>query len=148
MGQRRYYSCDESIQYDAGKLNMQNYEALFILKAVGTEQDMLKVSQQVDEAIKKNGGTIHKSESMGRRRLAFRIERQAEGYYHFVRFTAPTQGIEPLKRNCRLDESIIRFMIVTEDEKEKKARANPPAKQGDESENAKTLESSESSARS
>ncbi len=97
-------------------MRQRHYEALFILKAVGTDQDMLKSVSRLEEPIKKLGGKIEQTQTIGRRRLAFRIARQQEGHYHLVRFTAQTDCIVELKRLLHLEESILRFLILSEDE--------------------------------
>ena len=92
------------------------YEALVILKAAGTEQDLARAAAQLEEQVKKLGGTIERSEPWGRRRLAFRIARQQEGHYQLLRFQAPPAQVVELERLFRLNESIVRFMILTEEE--------------------------------
>jgi len=92
------------------------YEALVILKAAGTEQDVARAAAQLEEQVKKLGGKMERSEPWGRRRLAFRIERQNEGYYQFLRFQAPPARVAELERLFRLNEAIVRFMILSEDE--------------------------------
>ena len=95
---------------------LREYEALIILKAGGAEQDVARSATQLEELIKKLGGKVERSQSMGRRRLAFRISRQAEGYYHLLRFHAPTDQVGELERLLRLNEAIVRFMILSEEE--------------------------------
>lgn len=96
----------------------RGYEALVIFRAIGTEQEMVKSATQLDGPIKKVGGHIESSQSMGRRRLAFRIGRQTEGFYHLVRFQAPMGRLTELERLLRLNESIVRFMILSAEELE------------------------------
>ena len=97
-------------------MSTRDYEALVIFRALGTEQEMTKTVTQLDEPIKKVGGRIESSQSMGRRRLAFRIGRQTEGFYHLVRFQAPMSKLSELERLLRLNESIVRFMILSAEE--------------------------------
>ena len=94
----------------------RGYEALIILKAAGTEQEVARHAAQLDEQVKKVGGRVESSHNMGRRRFAFRIARQTEGYYYLVRFQAPTEQIGELERLFRLNETIVRFMILNADE--------------------------------
>ena len=95
---------------------LREYEALIILKAGGAEQDVAQHAARLEEPIKKIGGRIENLQPMGRRRLAFRIARQTEGYYYLVRFHAPTEPIAELDRLFRLNEMIVRFIILTEEE--------------------------------
>ena len=89
---------------------------MVILKAAGSEQDVAKSAAKLEEPIKKLGGQIESSQGWGRRKLAFRISRQTEGYYHLLRFTAPTDRVSELKRLFRLNEAIVRFVILSQDE--------------------------------
>jgi len=103
----------------------RDYEALIILRVGGTDQEIARGAVQVEDLIKKLGGTIAASQSLGRRRLAYRIARQIEGYYHLLRFRAPTGQVAELERLLRLNESIVRFMILSEDELAPLATAPP-----------------------
>ncbi|OGX29196.1 MAG: 30S ribosomal protein S6 [Omnitrophica WOR_2 bacterium RIFCSPHIGHO2_02_FULL_67_20] len=92
------------------------YEALVIFRAGGTEQDMARHAAQLEGPIKKLGGRIETTQSLGRRKLAFRIAKQTEGHYHLLRFQAPTEQIRELERLFRLDEAVVRFVILSADE--------------------------------
>ncbi len=94
----------------------RDYEALIILKTAGTEQELAKHATQLEEQVKRISGNIERSQSMGRRRLAFRINRQSEGHYHLLRFRAPTERVAELERLFRLNETVVRFIILNADE--------------------------------
>jgi len=95
---------------------MRAYEALIIVKASGTEQEMSRQATHLEEPIKKVGGSVESNQHMGRRRLTFRIARQSEGHYFLLRFRAPTGQIGELDRLFRLNDSVVRFMILSADE--------------------------------
>ena len=103
------------------------YEALVIFRTAGTEQDMARAAAHVEEPIKKLGGRVETSQPMGRRRLAFRIAKHAEGYYYLLRFALPTSQVEELERLLRLNESIVRFMILNAEEVPLPAAAARPS---------------------
>ena len=88
------------------------YEVLVILKPAGTEAELAQAVKQVEEPIKKLGGEIDSSEGWGRRRLAYRIDRHVEGHYHLLRFHVDPQQIEEFKRMLRLNEVVVRFLIL------------------------------------
>jgi len=88
------------------------YEALVILKTAGTEQEVTRQAAALEEPIKRIGGRLEHSQSMGRRKLAYRIAHQQEGYYVLLRFQAQTERVAELERQLRLNEAIVRFMIV------------------------------------
>jgi small subunit ribosomal protein S6 len=94
---------------------MRGYEALVIFKTAGTDQDIAKAASGVGETMRRIGGQVQHTQPMGRRKLAYRIARQTEGYYYLMRFQAPTQGIAELGRLLRLGESVVRFLILADD---------------------------------
>ena len=106
----------------------RGYESLVILKAVGTEQELSQQASQLGEQVKKLGGSVDSVQGMGRRRLAFRIARHTEGHYYLLRFHAPTEQIAELERLFRLNEAIVRFMILSEDETAPLPSAAVPAR--------------------
>ena len=97
-------------------MTTKGYEALVILKMAGTEQELARHAAKIEEPIRKIGGSIERSQSLGRRRLAFRIARHAEGSYHLLRFQAPADRVGELNRVFRLNDAIIRFMILSAEE--------------------------------
>lgn len=113
---------------------MRDYEALIIMKSAGTEQEVARQAAVLEEPIKKVGGTVKTAQNLGRRKFAFRISRQTEGYYFVLRFGAPTAQLAELDRLLRLNDSIVRFMILTADEVGPLAgltnRSAPPGRPG------------------
>jgi small subunit ribosomal protein S6 len=103
----------------------RRYEALFILKSAGTEQELSRFAAQLEDPIRKVGGRVEHAQSLGRRRLAFRIARHSEGHYHLMRFWAPTAQVSELERLFRLNEGIVRFLILSAEEVAVEAQAAP-----------------------
>ena len=95
---------------------MRRYEALILFRTAGTEQDLSRAATAAEESVKKLEGRVDGSQGMGRRRLAYRIARQAEGHYHLLRLSLPPTQLGELDRLWRLQESILRFMVLSEDE--------------------------------
>jgi small subunit ribosomal protein S6 len=95
---------------------LRPYEALVIFRAGGTEQELARHASQLEDPIKKLGGRIDAAQSLGRRKLAFRIAKQSEGHYHLVRFQAPTEQIRELERLFRLNDTVVRFIILSADD--------------------------------
>ena len=97
-------------------MTTRDYEALVIVRSAGTEQEMARAAGHLEGPIKKLGGNVTSSQNLGRRKLAFRISKQAEGVYFLLRFQAPTAELGEVKRLFRLNDSIVRFMILNADE--------------------------------
>ena len=90
------------------------YEALIILKGTGTDAELAQAVKQLEEPIKKLGGSIDTSISFGRRRLAYRIAKQLEGYYQSLQFQLAPERLDELKRTLSLNETILRFLILNQ----------------------------------
>ena len=91
------------------------YEAMIILKSVGGEAELAQAVSQIEEPIKRAGGRVVNSASWGRRRLTYRIGRQAEGHYQLVQFELAPGQLTEVKRALTLNEQIVRFMILSRD---------------------------------
>jgi small subunit ribosomal protein S6 len=62
------------------------------------------------------GGEVGNVDRWGRRRLAFEIEHQSEGYYVVVEFTAEPEALTELERSLHLADEVLRFKIVVRGE--------------------------------
>lgn len=92
----------------------RNYEAMVIIKSIMTD-DMLKgIITKLETILTGGGSTIKEIAQWGRRKLAYEIEKQTEGYYVIYYFTLADgkETIENFERACRYDENVIRFMVV------------------------------------
>ena len=65
------------------------------------------------------GATLEKDESMGRRRLAYRIKKRGEATYHNFLFRAEPSAVTEIQRKMRISEDVLRFLSVRVDEEMK-----------------------------
>ncbi|HEY1329978.1 MAG TPA: 30S ribosomal protein S6 [Actinomycetota bacterium] len=91
---------------------MRKYEIMLILPA---EADEALVSASVDritKVIAEAGGEVGNVERWGRRRLAYEIAKQTEGYYVVVDATADPTSMKELDRVLTLADEVIRFKAL------------------------------------
>ena len=88
------------------------YEALVLLKVIGTDAELSQAVSQIEEPIKRLGGRIDHSASWGRRRLAYRVARHVEGCYHLLQFSLEPRQLDEVKRLLSMNETIVRFLIL------------------------------------
>ena len=91
----------------------RQYEALIIVKAAGTDAEVARAVAQVEALLKKLGARVEQTQAFGRRRLAYRIARQTEGHYHFVVFHMAPAQLDELKRQLRLNDTVVRYLILS-----------------------------------
>ena len=96
---------------------MQNsYETIFIIDAALTEEAVNEVKDKFTSLIAANG-TVNNIDEWSKRRLAYEINDKTEGYYVLVDFTADTEFPKELDRQYRINDSILRTIIIRKDEK-------------------------------
>jgi small subunit ribosomal protein S6 len=95
---------------------MRIYENLFIVKSDAAEEEIDHLIEQMSKNITATGGTVDKVDKWGKRRLAYRVEKQREGYYVLLTFTADSQAVREFERRMRVQDSVIKFLTVRIDE--------------------------------
>ena len=95
---------------------MRIYENLFIVKPDATEEEIDHLIEQMSKNITATGGTVDKVDKWGKRRLAYRVEKQREGYYVLLTFTADSQAVREFERRMLVQDAVIKFLTVRIDE--------------------------------
>ena len=96
---------------------MRTYEALYIISPELDDNAIQTVIADVEKFITTSGGTIVRSEVLGKRKLAYTIKKHTDGVYVVLRFIANPDSIKRLEQQLKLTESIIRYMVLYLDEK-------------------------------
>lgn len=102
---------------------MRIYEVIFILKPDLPEEEIEQVIELVKNTITSDGGTIDKVDQWGKRKLAYRVQRYAEGYYVLVQYSLPGKAAvaKEVERRLRVSDPVIKFLTVRIDEDLKRA---------------------------
>lgn len=94
---------------------------MFISSPNSTDEDISKLTSQIEHAVTDRGGKVVKVEPWGRRKLAYRIDKFDEGIYTLVHIEGNGHEIAEVERRLRVNDSIIRYMSVRTDEDLKRA---------------------------
>lgn len=97
------------------------YEVMFIIDAGAADEDVTRLSDSLQQIITDQGGTITKNEIMGRRSLAYPIDRKSEGIYVLFEIEGSGREIAELERRMRVNDQIIRYITVRVDEDRRRA---------------------------
>jgi small subunit ribosomal protein S6 len=97
------------------------YEVVFIVDPDTGEDDVTRLSENLQQTIADQGGTVTKAENMGRRQLAYRIGRKAEGVYMLFEIEGSGREIAELERRMRVSDQVIRYITVRVDEDRRRA---------------------------
>ena len=91
---------------------MREYEIMLILPPDAEDPAVDGVVERISGILSERGGEVSKVDKWGRRRLAYEIARQTEGYYVIVTFTAEPDAVLELDRVLSLADEVIRFKVV------------------------------------
>jgi len=92
-----------------------NYEVLYILKPNLSEEETAALVERF-KGVVENGGNVTEIDQWGKRRLAYPINDLMEGYYVLMTFTAPAELPRELDRLLRINDGVMRSMIVCKDQ--------------------------------
>ena len=94
---------------------MRHYEIMVILDAGLEERTVAPSLDTYLNVIRTAGGSVEKLDVWGRRRLAYEIEKKAEGIYAVIDLQATPEAVAELDRQLRLNESVLRTKVIRPD---------------------------------
>jgi small subunit ribosomal protein S6 len=95
---------------------MRNYEIMFIVNPNTPEEEIDKINGQIENIVTSGGGKIDKIEKMGKRRLAYEVDKQREGFYILFVITANGDIVKECERRLRVMDPVIKYITVRTDE--------------------------------
>lgn len=95
---------------------MRKYETMFILNIGLSKEQLPEKVERFTSVMTSNGGQVDKFSEWGKRRLAYEVNKQREGYYFLVNFTAEPTVVKELERIFRISEDVVRYLIVRLDD--------------------------------
>ena len=91
---------------------MREYEIVYIFDPVMTEDQVNEKLEKFHKQITDAGGEITAVDHWGKRQLAYPINKKTSGYYVVVQFTADATALPEVERRLKLDEELVRYLIV------------------------------------
>ncbi len=94
---------------------MNKYESVIIINPSLEEEAIKGLITKFTDIIN-NEGTVEKVTEMGRKKLAYEIQKNKEGYYVVFNFEAKPELIAELERQYRITDEVIKFIVVKNEE--------------------------------
>lgn len=94
---------------------MNNYETVFILNPVLSEDQAKDTVDKFVNVLNKANAEIINTENWGLKKLAYPINKKSTGFYNLIEFAADPQVITTLETEYRRDESVMRFLTTVLD---------------------------------
>lgn len=95
---------------------MRKYECVMVLHPGISDADTKTILDRFQGSVATHGGEIQLHDHWGRKELAYPIEKQTTGDYHFLKFTAERGLVVEADRDMRLDDRVLRHLIVVDEE--------------------------------
>lgn len=93
------------------------YEGMFLLDSGKFATDPDGATGQVLDILAKAGATVVAHRPWQDGRLAYEIEGHKKGLHYLVYFRMPGTGVEEIHRLCKLNEIVLRELIIQHEQK-------------------------------
>ena len=96
---------------------MKKYELLTIYKPNLDTEEVDKNLEKFDSEVAEMGGKIESRDKMGRRKLAYDIQKSRDGFFVNTILSLPADKVADLKRSLKLNDNVLRTMFLEVSEK-------------------------------
>ena len=94
---------------------MNKYESVIIINPT-VEAEKIKTLVQKFTDLINNAGKVEKVDEGGKKKLAYEVKKNKEGYYVIINFEAQPELIVELERNYRITDEVLKFIVVRVEE--------------------------------
>lgn len=98
------------------KHRARDYETIFIVHPDTQVDAIEQIAGRVTDAIDRREGKLLKAENWGKRRLAYPVRKQLQGYYIYLRYLGYSDLVHEIERNLRMIEPVLKYLTVKIDE--------------------------------
>ena len=95
---------------------MQKYEMVYVLRANLPETELEARNEKAAAIIAEHNGEVTHKDHWGVRRLAYEIDHETTGNYMLLRFNADEKTPQALDRQFRMDDKVLRHLVVVDEE--------------------------------
>ena len=96
---------------------MKNYELMVIFKPNLDAEEVGKVVEKMEATVKDLGGKVVSVDKTGRKKLAYDIKGNRDGFFSTVILSLPENQVSEFKRQLNINDNVIRSMLTAQSEK-------------------------------
>jgi len=96
----------------APRVRFREYETIYLMRPDVSKEAAGRVAQRVDEALKREGGTLVAVETWGRRQTAFAVGRFKRAVYVYLKYVGKSTLVAELERNLRMQDDVIKYQTI------------------------------------
>ena len=93
-------------------MKLRHYETFYLLHPDLSDEERTAISEKLQQIITSGHGEIVKIDPWPLQKLAYRVQKQTQGYYVLMECGAPAESISELTRRLRLDEGVMKFVTT------------------------------------
>ena len=93
----------------------RDYELALIVDTQLSDEDVDETVKRYETLLGEQGAQVVNVDRWGSRKLAYEIRKRQQGDYTFFLFQAEPANIEAIDRACRLDEAVLRHLVLQTD---------------------------------
>jgi small subunit ribosomal protein S6 len=97
-------------------MKLRHYETFYLLHPDLNEEGRTAISEKLQQTITDRGGQIARIDPWPLRKLAYRVQKQTQGYYVLMEYGAPASAVSEITRELRLDERVLKFITKKNDD--------------------------------
>ncbi len=94
---------------------MKKYESVIIVNSNLDDGKIKALIEKFSKLVNEHG-KVENVQEMGKKKLAYPIQRQEEGYYVVFNFEAEPTFIAELERIYRITDEILKFIVVKKED--------------------------------
>ena len=94
---------------------MSNYETIIVYSVKNGEEAAKELSEKFKAMMEKNG-TVDSVDEWGKRKLAYLINKEAEGYYVLINFESTAEFPAELDRIYKITDGVLRSLIIKKED--------------------------------
>lgn len=95
---------------------MRKYEVMYIIRPNIEEEGKKALVERFNTILTDNGAEVLEAKEWGKRRLAYEINDFRDGYYQLLKVNAGTEAVNEFDRLARINDDILRHIVVKEEE--------------------------------
>ncbi len=97
---------------------MNKYELALVVTTKIEDDARAEVVEKAKGYVTAAAGVITNVEEWGKKRLAYEIQKQREGFYYFIHFEAEPTAPAKIETDLRIMDNVLRYLIVRQDEED------------------------------
>lgn len=93
---------------------MRKYECVYVISPTLEEEQVKAVVEKFNNLVSQNG-ELENTEEWGKKKLAYEVQDQKEGYYVLMNFSANPDFPAELERNFKITEDVLKYLVVSKE---------------------------------